>query len=260
MLSLAGFIFVGFYVNLGLPALLAVVLTVVAGGIIGGAANGFLIGWVRMPFLVVTIGTLSLFQGITYLVSDGQTTSLTSSLLDSMGFGRALGVPYSVWIMIGTLLISLFVLRRTYFGRDVYATGGNSRAAQLAGVSVTRTLIAAYAFAGAMAALGGVMQDAFISAASPVGAGTIIFDATAAVLLGGTVLGGGIGGVGGTVVGVLFLGVLQNGLSLGGVQAAWQQVISGLIVVGAVLFQQLQGKGTPLSRRRRNLDEIASDS
>lgn len=260
MLGLAGFIFVGFYVNLGLPALVAVLLTVVAGGIIGGAANGFLIGRVRMPFLVVTIGTLSLFQGITYLVSGGQTTSLTSSLLDSIGFGTGLGVPYSVWIMLGTFVASLFVLRRTYFGRDVYATGGNPRAAQLAGVSVTRTLVAAYAFAGAMAALGGVLQNAFISAASPVGAGSIIFDATAAVLLGGTALGGGIGGVGGTVVGVLFLGVLQNGLSIGGVQSAWQQMISGAIVILAVLFQQLQGTGTPLLPRRRRDDGASAES
>lgn len=260
MLSLSGFIFSGFYTNLGLPALLAIALTAVAGAVIGGGANGFLIGRVKMPFLVVTIGTLSLFQGTTYLVSGGQTIALTSSLLDSLGFGTGLGVPYSVWLMLATLAVSLFVLRRTYFGRDVYATGGNAKAAQLAGVSVTRTLIAAYAFAGAMAALGGVLQDAFISAASPVGAGTIIFDATAAVLLGGTVLGGGIGGVGGTVVGVLFLGVLQNGLSLGGIQAAWQQVISGLIVIAAVLFQQLQGIGMPLLPSRRRLDEVGSNS
>lgn len=260
MLGLAGLIFVGFYVKLGLPALLAVFLTVAAGAVIGGAVNGFLIGRVRMPFLVVTIGTLSLFQGITYLVSGGQTTSLTSTLLDSLGFGTGLGVPYSVWLMLGTLVVSLFVLRRTYFGRDIYATGGNPRAAQLAGVSVTRTLIAAYAFAGATAALGGVLQNAFISAASPVGAGSIIFDATAAVLLGGTALGGGVGGIGGTVVGVLFLGVLQNGLSLGGVQSAWQQVISGAIVILAVLFQQLQGTGTPLLPRRRRDDEASAGS
>jgi ribose/xylose/arabinose/galactoside ABC-type transport system permease subunit len=240
MLGLSGFIFIGFYLHLGVPALLAVILTVVAGALIGGLVNGFLIGRVGMPFLVVTIGTLSLYQGITYLVSNGQTTSLTSSLLDSIGFDTALGIPITVWIMIGTLVVSLFVLRMTYFGRDIYATGGNPAAARLAGVNVTRTLIAAYAIAGGMAALAGVLQDAFISAASPVGAGTIIFDATAAVLLGGTVLGGGIGGVGGTVVGVLFLGVLQNGLSLAGLASAWQQVISGAIVILAVLGQQLQ--------------------
>jgi ribose/xylose/arabinose/galactoside ABC-type transport system permease subunit len=252
MLGLSGFIFVGFYVNLGLPAAIAVVLTVLAGAALGGGINGFLIGRLGMPFLVVTIGTLSLFQGVTFLVSGGQTTSLTSSLLDQIGFGTAAGVPISVWIMIGTVLVSLFVLRRTYFGRDVYATGGNPKAARLAGVSVTWTLVAAYAFAGAMAALAGVLQNAFISAASPAGGGTIIFDATAAVLLGGTALGGGVGGIGGTVVGVLFLGVLRNGLSIGGVDAAWQQVISGAIVILAVLFQQYQQKGTGFLRVRRD--------
>lgn len=240
MLALSGFIFVGFYLHLGVPALAAVMLTVVAGALIGGLVNGLLIGWVGMPFLVVTIGTLSLYQGITYLVSNGQTTSLTSSLLDSIGFGTAFGVPIAVWIMIGTLIVALFVLRMTYFGRDIYATGGNATAARLAGVNVTRTLMLAYGIAGAMAALAGVLQAAFISAASPVGSGTIIFDATAAVLLGGTVLGGGVGGVGGTVIGVLFLGVLQNGLSLAGIASAWQQVISGAIVILAVLGQQLQ--------------------
>ena len=104
MLALSGFIFVGFYLHLGVPALAAVMLTVVAGALIGGLVNGLLIGWVGMPFLVVTIGTLSLYQGITYLVSNGQTTSLTSSLLDSIGFGTAFGVPIAVWIMIGTLI------------------------------------------------------------------------------------------------------------------------------------------------------------
>lgn len=251
MLALAGFILVGFYVKLGLPALAALILTVVSGGVLGGGINGLLIGWVQMPFLVVTIGTLSLFQGVTYLVSGTQTVSLNSSLLNAIGFNTTFGVPIAVWIMIATLAISLFVLRRTYFGRDVYAVGGNSRAARLAGVNVTRTLIAVYAIAGALAALGGILEASQISAASPLGDSTIIFDATAAVLLGGTVLGGGVGGVVGTVVGVLFLGVLQNGLSLTGVPSAWQQTISGVIVILAVLFHQLQHKGTPLLRRRK---------
>jgi ribose/xylose/arabinose/galactoside ABC-type transport system permease subunit len=244
MIGLAGFIFVGFYVSLGVPAPFAIVLTVLSGALLGGGINGFLIGKVGMPFLVVTIGTLSLFQGATYLVSGTQTVSLTSSLLDAIGFNTALGVPITVWIMIGTLIVSQFVLRRTYFGRDVYAVGGNAKAARLAGINVTRTVIAAYAIAGALAALAGVLEASQISAASPTGDPTIIFAATAAVLLGGTVLGGGEGGVAGTVVGVIFLGVLQNGLSISGLASAWQQVFSGIIVILAVLFRQLQHKGT----------------
>jgi len=248
MLSLAGFIFVGFYVKLGLPALPAVILTILGGAVLGGGINGVLIGRIGLPFLVVTIGTLSLFQGTTYLVSGSQTISLNSSLLNAIGFNTTFGVPITVWIMLGTLIVSLFVLRRTYFGRDVYAVGGNAKAARLAGVSVTRTLIAVYAIAGGLAALAGVLQAAQISAASPLSDATIIFDATAAVLLGGTVLGGGIGGVAGTVVGVLFLGVLQNGLSLSGLASAWQQVLSGVIVILAVLFHMVQRTRRPRQR------------
>lgn len=251
MLGLAGFVFVGFYLRLGLPALLAVILTVAAGALIAGLLNGVLIGRVGIPFLVVTIGTLSIFQGTTLLVSETNTISLSSSLLDGIGFNTALGVPIMVWIMIGTLVVSMFVLHRTLFGRDVYAVGGNANAARLAGVNVTRTIIAVYAIAGAMAALAGIFQASRISAASPSVGTTIIFDATAAVLLGGTVLGGGIGSVVGTAVGVLFLGVLQNGLALSGLASAWQQVISGAIVILAVLFHQLQHQETPLLRLRR---------
>jgi ribose transport system permease protein len=249
MVGFAGFIFVGFFSTFGIPAILAIMLTILAGALIGGAINGFLIGGFGVPFLVVTLGTLSVFEGTTYLVSGTQTISVTSGVLNSIGYSSAAGVPITVWIMIGTLAVAYFVLRRTYFGRDVYAVGGNAAAARLSGVHVTRTLVLAYAISGGMAALGGVLEVSRISAASPTIGNTIIFSATAAVLIGGTVLGGGIGGIVGTVVGVLFLGVLQNGLALSGLASSWQQVVSGAIVVLAVLFHQLQHKGYPLLRR-----------
>jgi ribose/xylose/arabinose/galactoside ABC-type transport system permease subunit len=251
MVGLSGFVFVGFFSTFGIPAIPAIILTILAGALVGGAINGLLIGWLGVPFLVVTIGTLSIFEGTTYLVSGTQTISVTSGVLNSIGFSSAAGVPITVWIMIGTLLVAYFVLRRTYFGRDVYAVGGNAAAARLSGVRVTRTLVLAYAISGGMAALGGVLEVSRISAASPTIGNTIIFSATAAVLIGGTVLGGGIGGIVGTVVGVLFLGVLQNGLALSGLASSWQEVVSGAIVVLAVLFHQFQHKGYPLLRRQR---------
>lgn len=250
MVGLSGFMFVGFFSTFGIPALPAIILTVLAGALVGGAVNGLLIGWLGVPFLVVTIGTLSIFEGTTYLISGTQTISVTSGLLNSIGFSSAGGVPITVWIMIGTLLVAYFVLRRTYFGRDVYAVGGNAAAARLSGVHVTRTLVLAYAISGGLAALGGVLEVSRISAASPTIGNTVIFSATAAVLIGGTVLGGGIGGIVGTVVGVLFLGVLQNGLALSGLASSWQEVVSGAIVVLAVLFHQFQHKGYPLLHRQ----------
>ena len=191
----------------------------------------------------MTLGTLILYRGILNLWSDTKTEQVLSSFLDSMAFDKFIEVPIPVWIMIATFLVALYVQRSTYFGRDVYAVGGNADAARLSGVKVARTIIAVYAIAGVMAAFGGVLQTARIGAASPQVGEAILFDAAAAVLLGGTSFAGGVGGVGGTAVGVLFLAVLQNGLSVAGIQSFWQQIITGGILVAAILLDKIQRDG-----------------
>jgi ribose/xylose/arabinose/galactoside ABC-type transport system permease subunit len=148
-----------------------------------------------------------------------------------------------VLIMIGTFLIALYVQRSTYFGRDVYAVGGNAEAARLSGVRVGRTIIAVYAISGLLAAFGGVLQTARIGAASPLVGEAVLFDAAAAVLLGGTSFAGGVGGVGGTVVGVLFLATLQNGLSVSVVASFWQQIITGAILLAAIILDRVRRQG-----------------
>jgi ribose/xylose/arabinose/galactoside ABC-type transport system permease subunit len=202
-----------------------------------------LIGRVGLPFLVVTLGTLTLYAGLVNLWSKTKTTQVISSTLDGLAFNHALGVPVTVWIMLAVWLAALFVQRSTYFGRDVYAVGGSADAARLSGVRVSRTLIAVYALAGALAAFAGIIQVARIGAASPQVGGTVIFDAAAAVLLGGTSFAGGVGGVGGTAVGVLFLATLQNGLSVSGVPSYWQQIITGAILVVVVTLDKAQREG-----------------
>ena len=145
--------------------------------------------------------------------------------------------------MVVTFLVALYVQRSTYFGRDVYAVGGGPEAARVSGIRVSRTIIAVYALAGVLAAFGGVLQDARIGAASPMVGDGIIFDAAAAVLLGGTSLAGGNGGVGGTVIGVLFLATLQNGLAVAGVESFWRTSITGAILIAAVAVDTAQRKG-----------------
>ena len=144
----------------------------------------------------MTLGTLTLYGGLVNLWSKSYTTTLLSPALTGLAFNHALGIPIPAWIMLGVFLAALYVQRSTYFGRDVYAVGGSADAARLSGVRVGRTLIAVYAIAGLLAALAGVLQDARIGAASPLVGSTVIFDAAAAVLLGGTSFAGGIGGVG----------------------------------------------------------------
>lgn len=245
MVALAGVVFAGLYVDLGLPAGVAVLMTVLAGAVLGGAINGFLIGRVGLSFLVVTLGTLALYQGVLNLWSSGETTAVISTLLDELAFGEFAGIPFSILLMASTFGIAFYVLRSTYFGRDVYAVGGNPVAARLAGVRVARTLIIVYAIGGAMAALGGIIEVGRIGASSPLVGDAIIFEASAAVLLGGTRFSGGVGGVTGTALGVLFLGTLQNGLSVSGVEPFWQQVITGVILIVVIALEKLQTGNWP---------------
>ena len=243
LLALSGIAMGTFMTQWGVPVGFAIPMTILFGALVGAAGNGFLIGKVQLPFLVVTLGTLTLYSGLVNLWSKEVTTEVPSNTLTAIAFNNAAGVPVSVWIMIGVWLVALYVQRSTYFGRDVYAVGGSADAAQLSGVRVSRTLIAVYAIAGGLAGVAGVIQVARIGAASPQVGGTIIFDAAAAVLLGGTSFSGGVGGVGGTAIGVLFLATVQNGLSVSGVAGFWQQVISGGILIVVVTLDRVQRGG-----------------
>jgi ribose/xylose/arabinose/galactoside ABC-type transport system permease subunit len=240
----------GAFVNdWGLPAVVAVLAALALGAALG-AFNGILVGKLGLSFLVVTLGTLILYRGFVNLWSDTRTEQVLSSFLDSLAFDSFLGLPFPVWLMAGTFLVALYVQRSTYFGRDVYAVGGNADAARLSGIKVARTIIAVYAISGLLAGVGGVLQTARIGAASPQVGEAVLFDAAAAVLLGGTSFAGGIGGVGGTAVGVLFLATLQNGLSVAGIASYWQQIVTGGILLVAVLLDRVQREGGAALLRR----------
>jgi ribose transport system permease protein len=259
LLALSGIMLSKLFNGLGLPILLAIVLTVLLAGLIGASVNGVLIGRVGLSFFVVTLGTLSVYGGIVSIWSHTQTTYISSSVLDGIGFGKGLGVPTPIWFMIGTFLVAFAVLRWTYFGRDVYAVGGNIEAARLSGINVSRTLMCVYGIAGLSSGLAGVIQAGRLGAASPLVGGDIPLNAAAGVLLGGTSFIGGIGGVTGTAVGVLFIGTLQNGLSISGVQSFWQEVVTGAILIAAVAFDKLQqNRSSRLRGRSAGADERAS--
>jgi ribose transport system permease protein len=251
LLALSGLIVEALFNNVGAPAWLAVVLAVLAGAAIGAAVNGVLIGRFGLSFFVVTLGTLVLYRGIVNLWSDARTEYVAAPFVDWIGFGTEVGVATPIWIMLATFALATVLLRWTYFGRDVYAVGGNIDAARLSGIPVARTLILVYAIAGVCAALGGMIQVGRLGAASPLVGQDIPLQAAAAVLLGGTSFLGGVGGVMGTVVGVLFIGTLQNGLSIAGVASFWQQVVTGVILITAVVIDRLQQSPRGRLRVRR---------
>jgi ribose/xylose/arabinose/galactoside ABC-type transport system permease subunit len=248
--SIAG-ILLAKLLNVGVSGLPCVLLAIVFGALIGGFINGFLIGKLNLSFFVVTLASMIMLTGVVNLWSGTKSYFVNDSLINRIGVEDTLGLPTTIWIMIVSFVIFLYVQHRTYWARDVYAIGGSVVAARLSGIRTSLILFSVYALSGACAALGGVITTGRIGAATPQPDPNLPLQAIAAVLLGGTSLLGGQGGVGGTVLGVLFIGILQNGLSLSGVSSFWQQVITGVILVVAVLGDRISVSGGLAGMRNR---------
>ncbi|MCU1658895.1 MAG: rbsC [Pseudonocardiales bacterium] len=232
-------------VNAGLSPFLAVIFAMLSGLFLGGALNGLLIGKIRLNFFVVTLGTTSLFGGLLSVITNGQTHTINepvNGLLYYIGNGELWSIPFPIILSVIFLIISGYVLRFTSYGRAVYAVGGNPEAARLAGINVTAVLVSVYALVGLFAATAGLIDASRLASASPTAGAPMALTAGAAVLLGGTSFFGGIGGVAGTVVGVLLISVLQNGLGLIGVSAFWQNVVTGAVLIAAVILDKLQSR------------------
>jgi ribose transport system permease protein len=242
-------IFLAKIISGGVPGWPAVILTLIFGTVVGAVINGGLIGRFRLSFFVVTLASMTALTGVVNIWSGTQSFTVNSPVALQIGVNNVLGMPAPIWIMIIMFVLSLWLQRWTYLGRDIYAVGGSLTAARLSGVRTTRTLVIAYGIAAFCATIAGIITVGRIGVAAPNVDPNLPLQAIAAVLLGGTSLTGGSGGVGGTIVGVIFLGMLQNGLSIAGVPSFWQQVVTGIILILAVLGDQLGLIGDRLRRR-----------
>jgi ribose transport system permease protein len=229
-----------------------------------GLANGLMIGVLKIPFFVVTLGTLSVYQSIALLSTSGETVSLfTFPRFNEIPtlINGSVGVVPTVLLFGGALyLIGAFVLRYTSFGRGVYAVGANPEAARLTGIKVSHVLIAVYTISGLSAGFAAIVQTGRLTAAGPQVDPNLLLNVIAAVLIGGTAFTGGDGGLLGTVIGVLFLGLIQNGLQLSSVSTFWQGTVSGTILILAVGLGVLRDYGVRqrlrnARRRRAGADE-----
>jgi ribose transport system permease protein len=229
-------------------------LAAIACGLSIGLVNGLLIGVLRIPFIIVTLGTLAVFTSAALLSTTGQTISFfvypQANPLQNLVNGDVGPLPNV--LILGAVVGGLGsgLLHMTKFGRSAYAIGSNARAARLSGLRLTLTTVVVYAMAGALCGLGGVIQIGQLGAAVPQVDPNVLVSALAAVLIGGTSFDGGDGGLLGTAIGVIFLGVVQNGLTLLQVSSFWQGTFSGLILIVAVGLNVLRGeKGNRLSLR-----------
>jgi len=212
-----------------------------------GAVNGLIVTRCGVTPFIATLGTLYVARGAALLLSGGATfpnlvghPSLRNTGFPALGAGGFVGLPYPIWVMIVLAAASAFVARMTPFGRQVYAIGGNEKAAALAGVRVPRVKLVTYLISGFCAAVVGLIITSQLVAAHPATGGTFELNAIAVVVLGGTSLTGGRGTIGGTIIGAFVIGVLFNGMVLLGVSEFWQTVIKGAVIVVAVIVDQLQ--------------------
>jgi ribose transport system permease protein len=222
--------------------LLGLVLAIACGlGI--GLVNGFFVTVIGVNALITTLGMLAVLRGLAQVVAKGQTVLLDG--FGGLGQGRVAGspldVPVAAVILVGVLLLFWFVMRYTVYGRSMYAIGANPAAARLTGIRSRRLIFAGFVLSGLAIALGGLILVSEVGAApsGTLGAGYELQVVTA-VILGGASLAGGRGTILGTVLGLLIIGVLNNGLNLLSVDAFYQQVAQGALLIAAVSLDQLR--------------------
>ena len=229
------------------PAVWVVIVIALAVGGLVGALNGWLITRFNVAPFIATLGTMYIARGAALLISNGSTfprlqgdPELGNTGFSFLGIGRPLGIPTAIWIMVGFAVIIWILVSRTKFGRHLYATGGNERAAQLSGVLVKSVKMRVYIISGVCAGMAGLIIASELTSAAPQTGTSFELNAIAAVVIGGASLAGGRGTVKGALIGAFVIGFLSDGLVLVGVSSFWQTVIKGLVIVLAVILDQSQ--------------------
>lgn len=223
----------------GMDPVLAMLVGLLLGAILG-AVNGVIIAKGKVAPFIATLATMTIYRGLTLVYTEGRPIS---GLGDSVAFqmlgkGYFLGIPIPVVTMIISFAILYFILKKTTFGRRVYAVGGNEEASILSGINADRIKIYVYSLVGLLAGLASLILTSRLNSAQPTAGEMFELDAIAAVVLGGTSLTGGRGWIVGTLIGALIIGVLNNGLNLIGVSSFFQQVVKGAVILFAVLLDR----------------------
>jgi len=220
--------------------LLWVVLASLGIGGLLGLANGLIITVGRITPFVVTLGMMSIARSLTLIFCNGYPISGFGTDFRFIGGGDLLGIPFPIVIFLLTVVVAWVILTQTRLGRYTYAIGGNEETVRLSGVrsKIYKTIV--YVLSGVTSAISALILTSRLNSAEPVAGVGYELDVIAAVVIGGTSLMGGRGGVWGTLVGALLIGVINNGMILLGISPYFQQLVKGLIIIGAVLLDRLR--------------------
>ena len=226
----------GSYLNMGVLAMIAGTLISVLAGAVCGFTNGMLITKLKLAPFIVTLGTMSIFRGISYIMNAGKPFTVSDyTWLDT---GHVAGIPSSVILLVIVMVAFWFLLKHTRFGRYTYAIGSNIQTAFHAGINVNKTIVWIYTLTGALVGLASMITVSRASSAQPTAGNALELDIIAACIIGGCAPSGGRGTMVGTVIGTLLISFLRNGLTLLDISTNVQLVVIGLIIIVAVSADQ----------------------
>ena len=221
------------------------ILAPLALGALFGLINGVLVGLIRLNSFVATLGMMSIYQGAVLIFTknvDVLNANQSMAVYKFIGQGSVLGVPMPAIIMLAVAVICAIVLRKTVFGARIYAVGSNVSSASFSGIHSAWIIVAAYVIAGLCAGLAAVVMSSRVMSAQPRMGLMYEFTALTAIVLGGLDIRGGKGTIFGTIIGVLILGIIDNSFTILGVNAYYQHVVKGLILVVTVTAQMLNDR------------------
>ena len=241
-IAVSGCLCAGFITNMGMPTLLAVFLSILAGGVIG-LVNGLIVSKTTIPPFIVTLATMNIGRGIARVYTQNKTISISDPTFSFIGTGYVCGIPIHVIFIVLIVIVTGLILTRTQFGRHIYAVGGNKTAAVYSGINASRVTLVVFLLSGIFAGMAGILTASrTFTGQYSLGDGAEM-DAITAVILGGTSMNGGVGTLTGTVIGCIIVGVLNNGMNLLGIDSSWQYIVQGIVVLLAVFIDFFKKKG-----------------
>ena len=214
---------------------LAIAVTLLL-GIAVGFFNGFIVSATGIAPFIVTLSTVSITNGITLVATNASPTPINNAVLKRIGQGVFIGIPIPIYIMVVMALLAAFIMTKTKFGRYIYAIGGNEKSAIVAGIRVPTVKLLVYIISGFLSAFTAVIYTGRLSSGVPSLGDGFEMDAITSAVIGGASLSGGQGGIWGTLIGAVIIGILDNALNLLNINSYFQEIVTGTVVLLAVLF------------------------
>lgn len=208
-----------------------------------GLYNGIMITKVKVNAFITTLAGMQIFRGIAYLMTSGKSIPIADPVIKAIGRGYTGAIPNAVIIMVIMVVGFSLLAKYTTFGRRIYVIGGNANVAFLSGINVDRTLIGVFALNGLVTGIATLVYCSQLGAGMPQNATGMEFDVITAVVLGGTSMSGGKGTIVGALIGAILIGTLENGMVMMNINSYWQDVISGIVLVIAAVFDIIKNRG-----------------